>query len=156
MSLELRPPTQTDYAEIATWVTDAEACKTWAGADFPFPFLAAELGLLLDVERRPSFCLIGEHRPTLGFCQYGMRTSTVVHLSRIIVSPKERWKGLAVLMCSMILEKAFKDTNAVAASLRVYRENHPAIAAYTKLGFEPIDDGSNAETLFMVVQRRFS
>lgn len=127
----------------------------WAGSDVPYPFLPAELALLLDVERRPSFCLVNQDDPPLGFGQYGMRTSTIVHLSRIIVSPKERWKGLGQLMCKMLLEKAFAETHAVAASLRVYRENEVALAAYKKLGFQPVEDGSDAEVLFMVAEKHF-
>lgn len=152
MNLHLRKPAFHDYSEIATWVPDALACKWWAGDAMPFPFLPAELPTLLDIGYRTSFCLMMGEK-LVGFAQYGLRTLSAVHLSRVIVSSEMRGSGLGSLLCWMILKEAFAETSASVCTLRVYRKNERAIAIYRKLGFTPLEMGSNHDVFFMQLDR---
>jgi ribosomal protein S18 acetylase RimI-like enzyme len=149
MNATLRSPILADYETIASWVSDAEACLRWAGPQLAFPFFASELPRLLSAVGGQSYCLADETAAPYGFGQHWVIAPGAVHLGRIIVSPELRGNGLGRTLCQQLIAKAIQSTKANVITLRVFRDNHMAIALYSSLGFGFIEDESNERTFFM-------
>jgi len=149
MTVSLRLPVTTDYAVIAEWIPDADACTRWAGPQLAYPFEAAHLPQLLQVQPGASYVLCQENAGTLGFGQYRLRQPGVAHLCRIAIAPEARGKGLGKILCALLLEDAVRTCGVSAATLRVYRDNPAAQAIYAGLGFVEVEAESTPEVLWM-------
>jgi ribosomal protein S18 acetylase RimI-like enzyme len=149
VSIALRPTLPSDYTEIASWISDADACMRWAGPRVPFPFSYGELATLLAVAGGESYCLFDGGASACGFGQHWVLTPGSVHLGRIIVSPALRGRGFGRQLCQHLIARAIEATGATAVTLRVYRDNPAAIALYSSLGFVPVEVESAEEVLFM-------
>jgi ribosomal protein S18 acetylase RimI-like enzyme len=147
--LMLRPPVAADYAAVATWIPDAEACVRWAGPQLAYPFDAGALPQLLAVEHGASYALCDAQAALLGFGQYRLRQPGTAHLCRIIVAPEARGQGMGKALCRLLIDEASRATAADAVTLRVYRDNLAAYAVYLDLGFVPTDEEADAEVLMM-------
>ena len=88
MNLTLRMPQPDDYAAIATWVSDANACIRWAGPLVPFPFAVAELQQLLTVSNGESYCLVAPGTSPFGFGQHFIVESNGVSSNINTFSPR--------------------------------------------------------------------
>jgi ribosomal protein S18 acetylase RimI-like enzyme len=151
MGLSLRPASATDYEEIAAWISDAGACLRWAGPKVPYPFLPAELPVLLAVPGGGSYCLADDAGGSpVGFGQYWPRPDGTVHLLRIIIRPESRGQGLGRELCGQLLSRAVKSAPAQAVTLNVYRDNLVAVALYERLGFAIVPEKSKGDALFML------
>ncbi len=147
--MKLRRATLADYADVASWIGDAAACRLWAGPLVPFPFNPRELPALLALEGGASLCLADEGGGNaLGFGQYWPRADSSAHLLRIIVCPTRRREGLGRELCSQLIERA-ADAGAASITLNVYPENAAAVALYESLGFRPDDSRPMRDSLFM-------
>ena len=145
----LRPPTAADYAALATWVPDADSCARWAGPKLQYPFSPQQLPELLAEPGAHSFVLSRGPAEALGFCQFWVREAGVAHLARIILAPAARGQGLASTMCSLLMDQAVQTAGAQAFTLRVYRDNHRALATYEGLGFVTVPAQSDERIFFM-------
>jgi len=151
MTASLRAPLLSDYATISTWINDAQACARWAGPLLRFPFTAEELATQIVVPQGRSHCLGDGCAGPLAFGQYWQRVPGCAHLGRIIVAPSTRGRGLGKVLCSQLIEDAIERVGAGRFTLRVYRDNAPAMRLYTSLGFAAVESESSAEVLFMEV-----
>ena len=149
MSPRLRPTLATDYAVIANWIKDAQACARWAGPQLAFPFEVADLPDLLTKPDSQSLVLADQHDLPVGFAQFWKRDEQRVHLGRIIISPATRGLGYGRLLCEQLMQQAIAGTGMAVVSLRVYRDNPAALYLYRQLGFVVIENDSNAEVLAM-------
>jgi [ribosomal protein S18]-alanine N-acetyltransferase len=149
MKLALCQPAPADYETIASWIPNAAACVRWAGPNLQFPFLARDLPELLAVTRSHSFSLVSAENLLVGFGQFWPRDERTVHLGRIIISPGHRGCGLGRSLLELLLTNAVNETKANRVTLRVYRDNQPAISIYSRFGFSPVDSESNVEVLTM-------
>lgn len=147
--LGLRPPDAADYAALGSWVPDAESCARWAGPKLKFPFSPQQLPQLLAEPGAHSFVLSRGPAQALGFCQFWVRQAGVAHLARIILAPAARGQGLASTLCALLMEQAAQIAGARAFTLRVYRDNHPALATYEGLGFVAVPAQSDERIFFM-------
>lgn len=147
----LRPPVEPDYAEIASWVPDAEAARRWAGPLLTFPFSVADLPAALAApgSEASSYCLSDVEQRPLGFGQHWVFQPGAVHLGRIIVSPDARGRGVGRFLCEQLLAAAVQSSQATSVTLRVYRDNAAAIALYASLGFLEVTAESSDEVLLM-------
>jgi [ribosomal protein S18]-alanine N-acetyltransferase len=116
-----------------------------------FPFTVAELPELLAVPGGSSHCIGEPDAGPLGFGQYRVPTAGVAHLSRIIVAPHARGRGIGKSLCTLLIAHAVAATAARAVTLRVYRDNAAAMAVYAGLGFACVDAESTDELSFMRV-----
>jgi ribosomal-protein-alanine N-acetyltransferase len=148
-SLALRQPQAADYGALATWVPDAETCIRWAGPKLRFPFSPQQLPQLLAEPGAQSFVLSRGQAEALGFCQFWVRDPGVAHLARIILAPSARGQGLAARLCRLLMAEAARAVDAQAFTLRVYRDNHPALATYEGLGFIAVPERSDERIFFM-------
>ncbi len=142
-SLALRPPGAADYAALATWVQDASTCLRWAGPKLKFPFEPEQLPVLLAEPGAFSFVMSRGPAEALGFGQFWVREAGVAHLARIILAPHTRGQGLGSMLCRLLMAQAARNTGATAFTLRVYRDNHPALTVYEGLGFAVVPELSN-------------
>jgi ribosomal-protein-alanine N-acetyltransferase len=149
----LRPPQAADYAAIGTWVPDADSCVRWAGPKLKFPFDPQKLPQLLAEPGAHSFVLSRGQADALGFCQFWVREPGVAHLARIILAPSARGQGMAATLCRLLMAEAARTVDAKAFTLRVYRDNHPALATYEGLGFVTVPDRSDERIFFMQAVR---
>jgi ribosomal-protein-alanine N-acetyltransferase len=147
--LGLRPPDAADYAALASWVPDAETCIRWAGPKLKFPFDPQQLPHLLAEPGAHSFVLSRGPAEALGFCQFWVREAGVAHLARIILAPAARGQGLASTLCQLLIDQAAQTAGAHVFTLRVYRDNHPALAVYEGLGFVTDPARSDERVFFM-------
>lgn len=138
-----------DYLEVATWLSDADACLRWAGPQVPYPFVPEELEELLQLENVKSFSLLNENHALCGFCQYWYIAPNARHIGRIIISPQFRAQGLGRVLCQKLIAQTIHDTNPSAITLRVYKNNQNALKLYSSLGFLPLLSESTDELLFM-------
>ncbi|MEP4547415.1 MAG: GNAT family N-acetyltransferase [Saccharospirillum sp.] len=149
MDLELRTTEQSDYDAIATWIEDATSCSRWAGPLVPFPFSARELPELLSVKGGSSYSLYDSNNNCIGFGQFWVVKQGAVHLGRIIISPEARGFGAGRLLCNKLMAKAMQEAGAARVTLRVYRDNAPALSLYSSLGFSIIESESTDNLLLM-------
>ncbi|MEO8387577.1 MAG: GNAT family protein [Polaromonas sp.] len=139
----LRTPEAADYAALGMWVADADSCLRWAGPKLKFPFAPERLPALLAEPGAFSFVLAGGSAEALGFGQFWVREAGVAHLARIILAPSARGQGLGSTLCTLLMAQATCETGARAFTLRVYRDNLPALAIYQNLGFSAVPGLSN-------------
>ena len=145
----LRPPEAADYAALGGWVTDADTCLRWAGPRLNFPFTPARLPQLLAEPGANSFVMSRSLAPALGFGQFWVREPGVAHLARIILAPAARGQGLGTTLCELLMAEAARNTGAGAFTLRVYRDNDPALAIYERLGFAVVPELSDERIFSM-------
>jgi len=144
----LRAARPSDYAHIAAWIPDADACRRWAGTRVKFPLFAAELPELLVVDGCASYCLADGDSAPYGFGQHWPHAGAV-HLGRIIVSPALRGRGYGRELCEQLCARGLSSTGAAAVTLNVYRDNAVAVALYERLGFVPVESASRPDALLM-------
>jgi len=149
MKMTLRHANDTDFEEIAAWITDSHACMRWAGPFVAFPFGHQNLSCLLHKPGVVSLAMTNNLGQLLGFAQYWPRDEQRTHLGRIIVNPKSRGQGIGKVLCEQLIGTAMAATNTPIISLRVYRDNHNAHHLYQQLGFKACEEESNAEVLAM-------
>jgi [ribosomal protein S18]-alanine N-acetyltransferase len=148
-SLVLREAHAADYVTISAWIPDALSCLRWAGPLVPFPFSSHDLEGLLQFEGCRTYCLSSREGVVYGFGQHFALKDDAVHLGRIIVAPLERGKGIGYQLCSQLVTRAVENTKAHHVTLRVYKNNLPAVALYESLGFLPVESRSDDELWFM-------
>ncbi len=147
--LTLRSPERADYAALGTWVEDAASCLRWAGPRLKFPFAPERLEELLAEPGAFSFVMSRGPAKAQGFGQFWMREAGVAHLARIILAPSARGQGLASTLCTLLMAQATRVTGADTFTLRVYRDNHPALTTYEGLGFTVVPGLSDERVFFM-------
>jgi ribosomal protein S18 acetylase RimI-like enzyme len=146
----LRPPEAADYLALGSWVKDADTCLRWAGPKLKYPFKPARLSKLLAEPGAHSFVMSrGSAAPALGFGQFWVRDPGVAHLARIILATAARGQGLGTTLCELLMAEAARTTGASAFTLRVYRDNDPALAIYERLGFVGVPGLSDVRVLAM-------
>jgi ribosomal protein S18 acetylase RimI-like enzyme len=149
MALHLRPARASDYAPLAGWIPDAEACGRWAGPRLTFPFAPEALEGLLAVATGASFALEDGTGALVGFGQYWVREPGAVHLGRIVVAPDHRGRGLGGDLCRRLMAEALAATGAASLTLRVYRGNAAARALYASLGFRDEPSPTDPDPILM-------
>lgn len=146
----LRLPEAADYLALGGWVRDADTCLRWAGPRLKYPFKPARLSHLLAEPGANSRVMSrGQAAPALGFGQFWVRDPGVAHLARIILAPTARGQGLGSTLCELLMAEAAHVTGATAFTLRVYRDNDPALAIYERLGFAVVPGLSDQRVFAM-------
>lgn len=116
-----------------TWIPDAESCLVWAGPKVRFPLELEQLYQAIEFEKTRTYSLY-DNREILALGQIRLFESDRGHLSRIVVKPSSRGKGIGRIFCQELINEARK-LNCQTISLNVVKENSIAISLYTKLGF---------------------
>jgi ribosomal protein S18 acetylase RimI-like enzyme len=130
---QLRRATVRDLQDVASWITTARECELWAGPRLRFPLDAARLPVLIDFAHASTFALMAGDR-LAAFGQIIPKAAGRGHLARVIVAPELRGQGHGERLIRLLIDEARRQSH-VRISLNVDRQNVPAIALYSKLGF---------------------
>lgn len=149
MTEYLRPVQPPHYAAIGAWLDSAGATQRWAGPGVPYPLGSDAFAQALQLQQRPGWVLLDAHGHCLGFGQHWPTTSGTLHLGRIIVSPQARGRGLGRVLMQALMAQALQSGGVERLTLRVYRDNVAAVSLYRDLGFQPLENASTPELLFM-------
>ncbi|MCG2586226.1 GNAT family N-acetyltransferase [Massilia sp. TS11] len=149
MQPALRAPRADDYPLLCSWIPDAAACLRWAGPQLAWPFDPDQLAERLHQPRGASCVLADAGGHMLGFGQYWVWEPGAVHLGRLLIDPARRGQGLGRSLLTHLMPAAVQATGAASITLRVYRNNTPALALYQALGFREEAAHSSADVAFM-------
>jgi ribosomal protein S18 acetylase RimI-like enzyme len=133
MIMNFRPAIKTDLKTVMTWIPDAESCLIWAGPRVKFPLELEQLYQDIEFEKILTYSLYDE-KELLALGQIRMFENNRGHLSRIVVNPSSRGKGIGRIFGGELINEA-KKLNCRTISLNVVKDNLIAISLYKKLGF---------------------
>ncbi len=131
--MNFRPATMSDLETIIEWIPDADSCLRWAGPKVQFPLTLKQLAQAIEFDTVRSYTL-EDTDATLAFGQIRVFADTRGHLSRIIVNPATRGRGIGRLFGEHLINEA-KKLNFRPITLHVVTDNAIAIHVYEKLGF---------------------
>jgi ribosomal protein S18 acetylase RimI-like enzyme len=117
-----------------TWFPTEHSCRVWGGPEFRFPFTPETFLADSKLTSLPSYVLIREKAELCGFGQFYLRVGRC-HLSRLVVAPAHRGRGLGTQLIEMLLREGKKTLGVTQSSLFVHVTNTSAIALYERLGF---------------------
>ena len=133
----LRRATLGDLVSVASWIASPRECELWAGPRLPFPLDIATLPARIDFDEARTFAL-SEADQLVAFGQIVPKALRRAHLARIIVAPAVRGCGHGERLIRLLIDEARRLSHQ-RVSLNVDRDNVPAIALYSKLGFREAD-----------------
>ena len=142
MQLQVKKFRAGDIGRVCSWITSEKIMVQWAGPAFSWPITQKQLRQRLRAARckTPTLFPFGlYHGSTLiGYCELAEynRKSQSAYLSQVIISPKHRNKGLALIMISRVLKFGFGELGLHRIGLGVFDFNKPAIRCYKKMGFK--------------------
>jgi ribosomal protein S18 acetylase RimI-like enzyme len=119
--------------QMMAWFPSRHALATWGGWEFRFPFTAESFLADCRLAELPSYALV--HSTELyGFGQFYLRAGRC-HLSRLVVAPDQRRRGLGTQLIQGLLRVGRRQLQVSEASLFLHSSNTPALALYERLGF---------------------
>ena len=130
---KFRLTTKKDLKAVINWIPDARSCIVWAGPKVIFPIELEQLCDALEFDKNHTYSLSDENN-LLAVGQIRMFENKRGHLSRIIVNPEFRGKGIGRIFCLELINKA-KKLRCKSISLNVDKDNEIAKSLYKKLGF---------------------
>jgi len=125
--------TKNDLETVIEWIPDARSCMVWAGPKVIFPIVFEQLCDALEFDRNHTYS-ISDETVLLALGQIRMFENKRGHLSRIIVNPESRGKGIGRSFGLELINKARK-LKCKTISLNVDKDNEVAKSLYKKLGF---------------------
>ncbi len=130
-----------DFDRLIGWVASAEELMLWAGPMLHWPLDRAQLERYLAAAEGPAAARriwravdAGE---TVGHAELNAieRTHRTATLSRVMVRPGLRGRGIGTAMVRAALAVAFDELRLHRVDLFVFDFNAGAIACYERLGF---------------------
>jgi ribosomal protein S18 acetylase RimI-like enzyme len=125
--------TKNDLETVIDWIPDAKSCMVWAGPKVIFPIELEQLCDALEFDRNHTYTL-SDATNLLALGQIRMFENKRGHLSRIVVNPEFRGKGIGRIFCLELINKA-SELKCKTISLNVDEANKVARSLYKKLGF---------------------
>jgi ribosomal protein S18 acetylase RimI-like enzyme len=128
-------PFQNDHAaEILRWVTFHEEARQWGGPGIRWPL---DVSLFpawhADPEIQPYVLYEGEE--LLGYGEVWVDSEEEeVELARLLVKPARRGQGVGQRLVNLLMEQAVLSGYPMAF-MRVFPDNHAALACYHRAGF---------------------
>jgi RimJ/RimL family protein N-acetyltransferase len=114
--------------DVLFWIKTEADMVQWAGHVFTWP-----------LTEKPSLYpfVLSDRKRVVGYCELSQyrRDFNSAMLSRVIVSPKRRNKGLGTFMINEVLRFGFTDLGLNRIGLGVFDFNKAAIRCYTRVGF---------------------
>jgi RimJ/RimL family protein N-acetyltransferase len=114
----------------------------WAGPAFPWPLTQKHFREHIQASKEPNPSLypiiLINREQAIGYYELSRhcRNSNQAMLSRVIITPKNRSRGMASFMIDEALHFVFMTLNLNRIGLGVFDFNKSAIHCYTKAGFK--------------------
>jgi len=139
--VELVPFKQKYVRDVLDGIKTEADMVQWAGPVFTWPMTQKQFRQHLQAAKQEPitlypFALVRDNR-ILGYSELSRycRNSRQATLSRVLVLPRYRSRGLAAYMIEQVLSFGFETLNLNRIGLGVFDFNRPAIRCYKKLGF---------------------
>jgi len=127
--------------EIVSWIKSEPDMVKWAGRIFTWPMTQKQFKEhIKEGKTQPQtlfpFVMVNDNR-LVGYCELSSfhRHSDQASLTRVIISPEYRNKGMAKVMIKEVLNFGFKTLDLNRVSLGVFDFNEAAIKCYKNIGF---------------------
>jgi GNAT superfamily N-acetyltransferase len=128
------------------WVLGPDELYRFAGPQPSWPFDVAQLSA---PESRPGHTAWVLDDGGLPLAQFELTvTDASAWLSRVIIDPAQRGRGLARTLLDLAIERC-RDRGATSVGLNVIVGNTPAIRSYLAAGFHVVDGASRPDVLAM-------
>ena len=130
-----------DIRDVLSWVSDEAQMVQWAGPIFRWPLTQRQFRKHLEAtnSEAPSLYSFGlyDRSRIVGYCEMSghNRKFRSAVVSRIMILPRRRDKGLGQIMLTKLLEFGFDEIGLNRLSLGVFDFNKPAIKCYKNAGF---------------------
>jgi [ribosomal protein S18]-alanine N-acetyltransferase len=142
--MELRSFEDDYTAVVAGWASSAQEVSLLTGRDeYPFPAGTLRSWRVISDDIRAFLYFDGETPVAYGELWLDDEEDEV-ELARLIVTPDLRGKGIGTAFVRALLSPALA-VGYADIFLRVRPDNTPAIRAYLRAGFHPVDDALAAE-----------
>ncbi len=140
--MKVIPFKQKFIREVLSWIqTEAELVQ-WAGPAFTWPLTQKRFREHMQARKQPNpslypFTLI-KREQAVGYCELSRhcRNSNQAMLTRVIIRPRNRNRGMASFMINEALHFGFTTLDLNRIGLGVFDFNESAIHCYTKAGFK--------------------
>jgi RimJ/RimL family protein N-acetyltransferase len=139
--VELEAFERSDFDRLIGWIESAEALMQWAGPIFRWPLDGVQLERYLaaaeGTEPPRRIYRAVDAGEVVGHVELNAieRTHRTATLSRVLVRPGLRGRGVGAAMVRRVLAVAFDEIGLHRVDLFVFDFNAPAIACYEGLGF---------------------
>jgi RimJ/RimL family protein N-acetyltransferase len=145
----LCPFDRSDFERLISWVPTQQALTQWCAAFFQHPLDAVQLQRYLDSTAQPNaraiFTVHDHAGEPVGHIEISMIWPHLsCRLSRILVAPDRRRKGIGGAMVARAVAVAFETHHVDRIDLGVAANNAPAIACYRRQGFAHVGTWLNA------------
>lgn len=138
--MHLRELHPSEYSLIAAWAI----AEGWPGSSRGRELSEASFPELLQLPGHRSFGFGGQYEKLLGFGQIWTNENGRTSLVRLLIAPNRRAQGFGKTMCRLLCNQAMSISDSKTLWLRVSRQNHVAFRVYQGLGFEVVEEESNA------------
>jgi RimJ/RimL family protein N-acetyltransferase len=138
-----------DFDRLISWVPAEADLIEWCAAYFRHPLTRAQLQRYLESSKEPNVREIFTARADDGEAVGHVEISQIwphlsSRLSRILVAPGQRRRGIALSMVAQALARTFNVHHVDRVDLGVSADNLAAIGCYEKLGFAKVGLWPNA------------
>jgi ribosomal protein S18 acetylase RimI-like enzyme len=148
--MKFRQSANVDLEVVMGWIGSEAEATNWGGAGIRFPLVLDQLKQDINWGECDSYSLFS-HKKLVGFGQTA-NSYGCLHLSRIIVNPRQRGEGLGIQLMENLIKLA--DDSECDCSLFVFKDNTAAISLYRRLNFYsaayPGDRAPTPNGLFMI------
>lgn len=129
-----------DFDRLISWLPAEADLVEWCAAFFRYPLTKAQLGRYLESSKEPNVREIFTARADEGAAVGHVEISHIwphlsSRLSRVLVAPDKRRRGIGVSMVAQALSHTFDVHHVDRVDLGVSADNPAAIGCYEKLGF---------------------
>ena len=138
--LELIPFSEAHFQRLAGWFSSEREVAQWGGSALSFPLDLGELRATIDSSdgvRPARLCWMAAYGGRLvghALLCLDWRNGNAA-LTRVVVAPDARGRGLAAPMLEQVIAHAFAFPGMERIDLNVFDWNIPAIRTYERLGF---------------------
>lgn len=136
-SLSIRVRNERDVDEIVGWVPDAAALYLFSGFRLTWPLTASQLQGMVAIEGLTPSVVVTSAGGLVGHFDLTV-AGQVARLGRVIVNPALRGRGLAGVIVDLAVAEAQR-FGAGVVRLTVISTNEPAVRAYRRAGFAPVE-----------------
>ena len=139
--MEIIPFKLKHMRDILSWIKTEADMVQWAGPIFTWPMTQKQFREHIRAGKTPPPTLypfvLDDRNRVVGYCELSghQRNSNQATLSRVLIAPKRRNRGMATFMINEVLRFGFDQIDLHRIGLGVFDFNQAAIKCYKNAGF---------------------